>query len=230
MGVSIELFQRLLLEWWQHHARDYPWRHTRTLYRTVIAELMLRRTQADQVVPVYLRFLKKYPTLKEAASARPEEIKKILYSLGLAWRADGIVKFLQEAYARFGNNLPANLEQLRDLPGIGEYVSAAAVCFADGQAVSVIDTNVVRVLGRIFGLDTHGEARRRKPMRELANRAVDRYHPAEYNYALLDFAAKVCTARKPRCHECPFHEGNRCIYYRTVVATGNADCLEEAKE
>ena len=213
---GITEFQRTLLHWYRTNARNYPWRSDRTAYRTAIAELMLRRTRADQVVPVFESFIAAYPTLEAAAAATPDEVEQMLYPLGLSWRAKNITSFLREAVERFGSNVPLNVDDLRTLPGIGDYVGAAIVCFAGEQSEPLIDTNVVRVLGRIFGLRTEGEARRRSEMRRLAAAAVYRHDPATYHYAILDFAAKVCVARAPRCELCPFSTSQRCAYYRTL--------------
>lgn len=205
--------------WYQTNGRNYIWRQPeyRTPYRAVLAELMLRRTRADQVVPVYLSFLSRYPTLADAAHADADEIRKILYPLGLAWRADSVVAFLEAAYAKFGEDLPSDAELLQELPGVGDYVGAAVQVFAGHRSATLIDVNVVRVLGRIFGLDYSGEARRRKPMRELAVRAVDYDRPDYYHYAILDFAAKVCVAGRPRCAQCPFAAQRKCCYYVSAV-------------
>lgn len=173
---------------------------------------MLRRTRADQVVPVFNEFLRRFPNLQAAATAGPEEVRELLYPLGLAWRAESIVDFLHEAHQRFRDDLPQEVEMLRTLPGVGDYVAASVACFAAGKPEPLIDTNVVRVLGRIFDLRTEGEARRRSEMRRLAWRAVDTRRPSDYHYALLDFAAKVCVARSPRCEVCPFAQKGLCAY------------------
>jgi A/G-specific adenine glycosylase len=178
---------------------------------------MLRRTQADQVVPVFEEFMRRFPSLTTAAQADPGELERLLWPLGLAWRARSMVAFLREAHARFGDDLPLDVGQLRSLPGIGDYVGAAIVCFAGGQPEPLIDTNVVRVLGRIFGLSTAGEARRRADMRGIAGRAVHGADPAAYHYGLLDFGAKVCVARRPRCQVCPFSVNLWCDYYRSLT-------------
>lgn len=212
-------FRSTLLEWWRWNAREFPWRQNRSVYATAIAEIMLRRTRADQVVPVYERFLRSYPDLASAARAEPEAIRDLLRPLGLAWRADSMVAFLREAHARFPAGLPSQPEPLRTLPGVGDYVGAAIACFAGDEPAALVDTNVVRVLGRVFGLDTTGEARRRRPMRDLAAQAVDPARPADYHYALLDFGARVCTARNPQCECCPFSDDLRCDYYRTALLT-----------
>lgn len=229
--ANLALFRLLLLEWWRDHARSYPWRRQQSAYAIAIAEIMLRRTRADQVVRVYERFLADYPTLSAAAAADPDTIREHLWPLGLAWRADALVAFVREAHAEFGDNLPVEAAVLRELPGVGDYVSAAIACFAaNSAAVPLIDTNGVRVLGRVFGLDTRGEARRRRAMRELAARAVDPDKPAAYHYAILDFAAQVCTARNPRCAVCPLSVDARCEYYRTEVAPGKPDLPTAAEQ
>lgn len=213
-------FRSTLFQWHERNGREFVWRQKeyRTPYAAAVAELMLRRTRADQVVGVFVAFLFKYPTLSDAANAEPEEIRRVLYPLGLTWRADSMIAFFRQAYARYGNAMPFDREQLMKLPGVGEYVGAAVEVFAGGSSGTLIDVNVTRVLGRFFDIDYGGEARRRKSMRELAARSVDSAHPAEYHYAILDFAAKVCVAGRPRCERCPFAESRTCRYFCAVVA------------
>ena len=205
--LYIAQFQTILMQWWESGgARSFLWRDAeyRTPYRAVLAELMLRRTRAKQAERVYRAFLERFPTLKDAIIGDREEQRQILYPLGLAWRVEEILSFLDVVHTQDLTELPTTVELLQGLPGIGDYVSNAVACFAgDDSAATLIDVNVTRVLGRVFGLPVHAEARRRKPMRELAYRAVDRTQPDSYHYALLDFAALVCTARRPKCSECP---------------------------
>jgi A/G-specific adenine glycosylase len=203
---KIQQFQQTLNSWWQINKRDFPWRHNRSPYRTLIAEVMLRRTRAEQVVSVFENFIHCYPTLSLAAMANPEDIQAILYPLGLNWRIDNIINLLKTIHDRYGEIIPTELEILKTLPGVGDYVAGAVACFAGGQCAPLIDTNVVRVLGRIFGVNIHGEARRRREMRDLANSTLDRNDPVTYHYAILDFAAKICTSKKPSCNVCPFAE------------------------
>ena len=195
-GSHIHVFRHSLLEWWTQHARIFPWRTDRSTYRTLIAEMMLRRTRADQVISVFCRFIERYPTLSVAAMGDQAALRDILWPLGLSWRIENIIKLLEEAHLRFGDELPTDSEVLKTLTGVGDYVAAAVACFAGGAAVPIIDTNVVRLIGRYFGINTHGEARRRREMQDMANEALDPTCPADYNYAVLDFAACVCTARK----------------------------------
>ena len=168
---------------------------------------------------MFKEFLRLYPGLKQAAEADQMDMENVLRPLGLLWRARDMASFFQLAYQRFGEELPLDVTELRSLPGVGEYVSAAIVCFAGNQTEPLIDTNVVRVLGRIFGLSLHGEARRRRDMRDLAGRAVDVVDPSSYHYALLDFGAKICVSTRPRCVRCPFSNDSRCAYYVSVTCS-----------
>ncbi len=200
---NIDVFRRTLLSWWQGNARDFPWRHNRTPYRTAIAELMLRRTRAEQVVPVYNAYMEANPTLEDASQSAIDTTEALLYPLGLRWRAQNMTDFVRDARSRYGSDLPTSIDELKSLPGVGEYVSAAIACFAGDQSVALIDTNVARLLGRVFGLPVTGEARRRADVKRLAERCVPDLNPGEYHYAILDFGALICTARRPKCTSCP---------------------------
>src|SRR5712692_2418229 len=119
---------------------------------------------------------------------------------------------VREVAERYGGEVPGTKDELMSLPGVGDYVASAVVCFSSGEPTPIIDTNVVRVIGRIFGLRLEGEARRRKEMRDAATLCLDQRQPRLYNYALLDFAALVCAAGAPRCSECPFGQRGLCAY------------------
>lgn len=217
-GATLEEFREILLAWGETHRRIYPWRELqfRTPYAVAIAELMLRRTRADQVRPVFSDFIRRYPTLESAACADEFNLKAVLHPLGLTWRIENIVSFVKTAYARFGNDLQADRDILLSMPGVGEYVSEAVLCFTSTQQGVLIDTNVVRVLGRYFGLDYSGEARRRKTFRTLAREIAITNDCANYHYSLLDFAASICRAKSPYCEACPLQSTGRCSYYLTI--------------
>lgn len=223
---NLTQFRATLLEWWkQGGARSFSWRkpENRTPYRAVLAEIMLRRTRADQVEAVYDSFLERFPTLSDALSANPEEVKNILYPLGLAWRAGNVLSLFEAVKQQELRDFPADVISLQSLPGIGDYVSNAVACFTGAdRGATLIDTNVVRVLGRVFGLDTSGEARRRKSVRTLAERAVDREYVAEYHYAILDFAARICVAGAPRCKSCPLSRAGQCDYFNSKGESSGA--------
>lgn len=210
---NANVFAKHVKQWHAVGHRDYPWRETRDPYRILIAELMLRRTRADQVVPVYANFLKRYPDCRAFCKGNAETIRRILKPLGLKWRAENFVKISREIKASFNCAIPDSTSLLKQLTGVGDYVAGAVCCFAYGLPVALVDTNIVRVIGRVFGLDISGEARRRKSVKDAARTCLDRRRPKEYHFALLDFGALVCTASAPKCGECLLGSNNLCEFY-----------------
>ena len=201
-----------ILKWWSKNKRDYPWRHETDPYRILIAEIMLQRTKADQVVPVYLEFIKRYPTIKDLGRANLEDIEYFFNKLGLKWRAKRVLEMAKYIAEKFDGKLPAEKEYLLEIPMIGEYISDAILSFAYGLDVAVIDANVVRVIGRLLCLEPHGEARRDPRFRNIAGMMLPRGRAREYNWAMIDFAALICTPRNPRCDICPLR--NNCCFFR----------------
>jgi A/G-specific adenine glycosylase len=212
---KVRWFQGVLLRWFSEGERSFAWRWRRTPYRVLKAELMLRRTQADQVEPVFKRFVQKFTSIRAVAGTPPRVIRLELKPLGLKWRAANVVSLAHEIQRRFQGRVPSGKAELLSLPGVGPYVAGAVRCFALGKPELLIDTNVVRVIGRFFGLKLEGEARRRKEMIATVEACVPRRRPADYNYALLDFAAAVCLARKPLCGKCPLK--TQCDFYRSLA-------------
>ena len=201
--LSLRLFHADLLSWSQDHLRVFPWRSTDNPFHILIAEMMLRRTQAKQVVPIYNQFILQYPDPQKLMNAPTEEVIQVLYPLGLAWRAPAFQKIAQVLVTDYNGKIPDQYETLLTLPGVGDYVASAVCCFAFNQTVPIIDTNTVRVAGRLFGIPTHAESRRRQPVRRLLKNLLDYQNPRIYNYSLLDFAASVCTPVSPHCEDCP---------------------------
>lgn len=202
-SFSLKEFHSSLIEWGQEHKRAFPWRLTDNAFHMMIAELMLRRTQARQVVKIYNAFIEQYPNANALASAFPTDVASALFSLGLAWRVPAFQQIARALVDRYNGGVPSSYEALTDLPGIGDYVASAVCCFAFGQATIIVDTNTVRVAGRLFGMPTHAESRRRKPIRNILHLLMDHENPQSYNYAMLDLAALVCKPEKPDCAACP---------------------------
>jgi len=201
--LSLSLFHADLRSWSQDYLRVFPWRSTDNPYHILIAEMMLRRTQAKQVVPVYNQFILQYPDPQSLVNAPTEEVIQVLYPLGLAWRAPAFQQIAQVLITDYNGKIPDQYETLLTLPGVGDYVASAVCCFAFNQAIPIIDTNTVRVAGRLFGIPTHAESRRRQPVRHLLKNLLDYQNPRIYNYSLLDFAASVCIPVSPHCEDCP---------------------------
>ena len=201
--LSIHQFHAHLHTWGVEHQRVFPWHTTDNPFHILIAELMLRRTQARQVIPVYQQFVAQYPDAQTLAKASPEEVARMLFPLGLTWRVPAFQQMAQVLVAEHDGRVPEHYKTLLTLPGVGDYVASAVCSFAFGQSIPIIDTNTVRVAGRLFGIATYAESRRRQPIRQLLSDLLDEHNPRAYNYHLLDLAALICTPAHPRCDICP---------------------------
>jgi A/G-specific adenine glycosylase len=206
----IRRFQRSLLGWYGKHGRDLPWRRTRVPYRVLVSEIMLQQTQVDRVIPKYREFLKTYPTIRRLAAAPVDDVRRLWYPLGYNIRPVRLHAIARETVARYRGRLPDDGEALRGLPGIGRYTAGALRCFAYGRDVAVLDTNVRRVLGRVFlGPRRLARTRGDAAFWDLADALVPAGHGYDFNQALMDFGAMVCVARNPRCLVCPMTKSCR---------------------
>jgi A/G-specific adenine glycosylase len=197
-------FQRALLRWYARHGRDLPWRRTRDPYRILVSEIMLQQTQVERVVPKYHEFVGRYPTVEALAAADVRDVRRLWHPLGYNIRPIRLHRIARETLATYGGRLPDRPDELRRLPGVGRYTAGAILAFAYGRDAAVLDTNVRRVLTRVF----LGPRRARRlsgdrAVWDLAERLVPAGRGYDYNQALMDFGATWCTARKPRCAPCP---------------------------
>ncbi|NKE71338.1 DNA-binding protein [Nitrospiraceae bacterium HYJII51-Mn-bac16s-1-B09] len=212
-GHSIDgkLFRKNLMEWGQRYFRPFQWRVTEDPYLILIAEVMLHRTRASQVEPVYKKFIEHYPEILTLARAKKDELSEILYPLGLRWRTNLLSEMTADIVARFGGKVPEEKDDLMGLPGVSDYIASAVRCFAWNYPEPLVDTNTVRIIGRVFGLEIKDSSRRNPRFRELIASNVDHYEPRKYNYALLDLADRVCfKVKEPECNYCPIQES--CLY------------------
>jgi len=200
----VRKFQRALLAWYGRHGRDLPWRRTRVPYRVLVSEIMLQQTQVERVLPKYRQFLRAYPSLRALAAADVADVRRLWYPLGYNIRPVRLHAIARETMARYGGRLPDDAETLRALPGIGRYTAGALLSFAYGRDAAILDTNVRRVLGRVF-FAPRSLKRLRGDRRfwELAEWLVPAGRAYDFNQALMDFGATWCTARAPRCGRCP---------------------------
>ena len=201
-------FGRRLRAWYRRNARDLPWRRTRDAYRVLVSELMLQQTQVSRVVPKYAEFLRTYPTLRSVAASTPARVCEAWQGLGYYARARNLHKLAAQITGggRRRGALPAQPRELRALPGIGRYTAGAVASFAYERRAALVDTNVARVLRRVFAPDVQpktaaGDAR----LWQIAEAILPRSGRATWthNQALMELGALVCTARVARCHECP---------------------------
>jgi A/G-specific adenine glycosylase len=193
-----------------HHLykRDFRWRHTKDPYEIMIAEFMLQRTKADQVVPVYVNFLKKYPDIKILSKADIKDIAKIIISLGLHWRSAHFKKSAEYIIAEYNGIIPSTREELLKIPGVGDYVAGVILAISFFKKVPIVDSNIARILNRYFGMDLEGEIRRNKKIVEKADKLFSHCNcePKELLFAIIDFSALVCTPLNPKHEICPFKD------------------------
>jgi A/G-specific adenine glycosylase len=195
------VFRRRLAAWFRRAGRDLPWRKTRDPYSILVSEAMLQQTQVSRVLEYYPRFLSKFPTLEKLASARPRRVMEAWAGLGYYARARNL-----HALARTTRSLPDHPEALRKLPGIGAYTAGAVTSFAFEKRAALVDTNVARVLSRVFAPRLNPKRPRDlKRIWSIAESVLPRSGKAgwTHNQALMELGALVCTARKKRCAECP---------------------------
>lgn len=196
--------QRRLLAWFDRQGRDLPWRRRPTLYGIWVAETMLQQTTVAAVVGRWEMFLARFPDVRTLAAAAPSEVMNAWSGLGYYRRARLLHQAAQRLQAEHGGRLPLDLASWRTLPGVGEYTAAAVASIGLGCCVPVIDVNVRRVLLRwYFAAGLAAAAVRPSTLRSLAaaNLACDR--PGDWNQALMDLGAEICTAARPACPRCP---------------------------
>ncbi len=207
------VFRRRLLKWFARHGRDLPWRRTRDPYRILVSEIMLQQTQVDRVKGFYRKFLQRYPTVDKLAKARPLQVREMWEGLGYYARARNLHKTSRVVMQQHAGQFPTEIDGLQQLPGIGRYTAGAVASFAFGKRAPILDTNVSRVLRRVFGIrGDHKRAIVQKQLWRLAEDLLPRKQIWEFNQGLMDFGAMLCTARTPQCAICPMADICRSIF------------------
>jgi A/G-specific adenine glycosylase len=197
-------FRSRLLAWYRRHGRDLPWRKTDDPYHILVSEIMLQQTQVDRVLPKYAEWLDKFPSLGALAAAREEDVTRTWYPLGYNIRPRRLQTIAREAVERYGGRLPADEETLLSFKGIGEYTAGAIRSFAFRERAAILDTNVARVLFRVFvgSGDPKSHAMKRH-LWTISEKLVPARQVFDFNQALMDLGAMVCVARNPKCLVCP---------------------------
>ena len=201
--------QKSLLDWYAANRRNFPWRNTNNPFEVLLAEKLLQQTKArDIVVSIYTDLLAKYPTPQALMNAGEEELREIIQPLGLAYRASEIKRMAAEIVDLYGGEVPANLEELLNLTGVGDYCARAVLSFAYNQNVAIVDTNVAHFLHRLCGVEESLPANpaRKKYLRHLATQLLPENTARDFNLAVLDLCASVCTSQNPKCHTCLLQE------------------------
>ena len=187
-----------MLAWYDRNRRDLPWRRDRDPYRVWLSEIMLQQTRVAAVLEHYHRFLKRFPTVQKLASARESSVLAAWSGLGYYRRARMMHAAAKAIVKQHGGKFPGEIAELRALPGIGRYTAAAIASIVFNAPAAVVDGNVERVLGRVFGTELAGE-----PLWQAADALLSRRRPGDFNQAMMELGAIVCLPRQPRCSICP---------------------------
>jgi A/G-specific adenine glycosylase len=200
-------FRRRLLSWYRRHGRDLPWRRTDDPYHILVSEIMLQQTQVDRVLPKYAEWLEKFPSMRDLAAASDGEINQAWYPLGYNIRPRRLRSIAREAVEKYGGELPSDEATLLSFKGIGAYTAGAIRSFAFRERAAILDTNVARVLFRVFvGRGDPKSHAMKKQLWGLSDSLVPSRDAFDFNQALMDLGAMVCIARNPKCLVCPMAE------------------------
>jgi A/G-specific adenine glycosylase len=214
--------RRVLLSWYDRHRRELPWRRTKDPYRIWVSEVMLQQTTVKTATPYFEAFLQRFPTLQALAEEPEEEVLAAWSGLGYYHRARNLHRGAQYVAERYGGRFPRTLEAALAVPGVGLYTASAILSIAHGLPLPVVDGNVRRVLARLLAL-RGPEYRKDGPYYNRAEELLDRERPGDWNQALMELGATVCTPRDPGCDACPLR--SRC----RARALGVVDELPEGR-
>ena len=197
-------FRTALLKWYRASARDLPWRRTTDPYAIWMSEIMLQQTRVEQGLPYYERWLKLFPTVHALAAAHEDRVLKAWEGLGYYTRARNLHKAAKVVARDRHGEFPATAEEWQSLPGVGRYTAGAIASIAYGERVPVLDGNVIRVLSRLHDIDAcTDDAPVRDGLWKLAEALVPAKHPGDFNQAMMELGARICTPKSPQCGSCP---------------------------
>lgn len=203
VGLRADWLQQSLLRWYAESGRDLPWRSTRDPYAIWVSEIMLQQTQVKTVIPYYDRWLTQFPTIASLAHADQQQVLKAWQGLGYYARARNLHRAAQQILEQHGGQFPADLTAAMALPGIGRTTAGGILSAAYNQAISILDGNVKRVLARLIALEVP-PSQAIKPLWQLSDALLDRENPRDFNQALMDLGATICTPKNPACLLCPW--------------------------
>jgi A/G-specific adenine glycosylase len=210
---ELATFRKQLLAWFHQFQRDLPWRRTQDPYRIWLSEIMLQQTRVAAVIPYYKKFLERFPDVQTLAAAPQEDVLRLWSGLGYYSRARNLQKAARQIVAKHDGKFPTHPEDVLNLPGIGNYTAAAILSIAFGQKHAVLDGNVARVLARLGAIRGDlREPRRWEKLQQTADALLDTNSPGDWNQAIMELGATVCTPKSPQCLLCPvaqFCEGRK---------------------
>jgi A/G-specific adenine glycosylase len=202
--ASIGGMRRALLRWYARHGRDLPWRNDTDPYRVWVREIMLQQTTVAAVKPYFERFTAAFPTVQQLAAANETDVLKLWEGLGYYSRARNLHRAAQRIVADYGGRLPQDPGALQSLPGIGRYTAGAIASFAYGRRAAIVEANTLRLYARLLGYaDDPRSSAGQTALWSFAESILPRSRPGQFNQALMDLGATVCTPADPQCPRCP---------------------------
>lgn len=201
--TDISDFGSQLIEWWGREGRRFPWRNTSDPFRIFLAEVLLHRTRATNVVPIYLKLLDSFSTPNELAQVNEKHLMDILSPLGLKWRNEMLLLTMRAIKREFDGKIPIDRDKLLSLPGVGDYIASATTVFTINSDDPLIDTNTVRVISRVYMLKITDSTRRSKTIRDKYSALRNNSEPRSFGFSIIDLASLICTSRLPDCDHCP---------------------------
>lgn len=208
---KIKRLQENVIKFYQNEGRVFPWRTSNSPYLILISEILLQKTTSKQVLSLFNEFFQKFPTIESLATADLREIENVVGKLGLSKRAIFLKELAETIVNEFGGRIPDSPDHLLKLKGVGTYTANAVLCFAFGKRVPVVDTNVARVLRRYFCIKGKKPAYADPLIWRVAEIVLPSEKFKEFNYGLLDIAAKYCRPKRPKCEQCPLR--GQCSFY-----------------
>lgn len=197
-------FSHSLISWYSVHKRDLPWRNTSDPYIIWLSEIILQQTRVDQGYSYFMRFVSRFPSVKDLAAADEDEVLKLWQGLGYYSRARNLHTTAKIIASQYNGIFPPSYKDILSLKGVGEYTTAAILSFSYNLPYAVVDGNVYRVLSRVFGIEEPIDTTKgKKIFAELAETLLDKKNPGLYNQAIMDFGALQCVPASPNCTECP---------------------------
>ena len=197
-------FQDNLVQWYQENKRDLPWRNSQDPYKIWVSEIMLQQTRVDTVIPYFIRFINKYPTIYDLANADSQDVLKQWEGLGYYSRVRNLHHAAKEVVATYNGHVPNEPKKLGALKGIGPYTRGAILSIAFDQPEPAVDGNVMRVISRVLQIDDNtSEPRVKKDFEKYVREMIAKKDPSSFNQGIMELGALVCTPKTPQCHVCP---------------------------
>ncbi|MDP4084785.1 MAG: A/G-specific adenine glycosylase [Bacillota bacterium] len=205
--MDINAFQHDLISWFKEEQRDLPWRKDQDPYKVWVSEIMLQQTRVDTVIPYFNRFIEWFPTIDEFADAEEEKVLKAWEGLGYYSRVRNLHSAAKEVREKYNGKVPNTLEEISELKGVGPYTAGAILSIAYGKPEPAVDGNVMRVLSRILSIwDDIAKPSTRKIFESAVHMLISHSEPSEFNQALMELGAIICTPTSPSCLLCPVRE------------------------